>query len=106
MSQIFRFLRVLEYVGTRERLDQARETRGVKGMQDCGSGLKIYEAILGVVDQPMTGQVTRWALQNIVDAADGKLLPDNEPMRKGYTQAMQDLLAFISPETTSAGKPQ
>jgi hypothetical protein len=97
---IYRFLRVLEYVGTEERLREARERRQVKGTQAFGPGLKIYEGLVGDADQPVIGQIKLWAMQQIVGADEGRLYPDDDSMRDGYLSAIQDLLELITPPAT------
>ena len=94
---IYRFLRVLEYVGTEERLREARERRQVKGTQAFGPGLKIFEGLVGDADQPVIGQIKLWALQQIVEADEARLYPDDELMRNGYVNALADLLRLITP---------
>jgi hypothetical protein len=94
---IYRFLRVLEYVGTEERLREARERRQVKGTQSFGPGLKIYEGLVGDADQPVIGQIKLWAMQQIVAADEGHLYPDDDSMRDGFVNAMQELLELITP---------
>ena len=96
---IFRFLRVLEYVGTREALDRARENRQVKGTAAFNKDLKIFEGILGDADQPIVGQLKLWCLQQIVKASEGNLYPDDDSMRDGYVNAMQDILRLTLPES-------
>lgn len=99
---VFRFLRFLEYVGTREALDRAREMRAVKGTSPPGWGggeVRIYEAILGDADQPIIGQLKLWCLQQIVDAYEGKVFPDDDSKRDGYVEAIQDVLRFTLPES-------
>lgn len=96
--EIYRFLRVLEYVGTREGLDRARNFRQVKGAHSFDGEVKIYEAILGEADQPIIGQLKIWCLQQIVAATEGKLHPDDELYRGGYVEAVQDMLRFMLPE--------
>lgn len=97
-EQTYRFLRVLEYIGTAERLMEARERRGVKGVLHCGHGLSIYEGILGEAYSPATGQVRIKLCQMIVKAADE--MPQ-EPSTytpdyiAGYEAACQELMAFI-----------
>lgn len=98
-AKIFRFLRVLEYVGTREALDLARNHRQVKGTNAFTKDCKIFEGILGDSDQPIIGQLKIWCCQQIVAAADGELLPDEEARRDGYIQALQDVLRLTLPES-------
>lgn len=95
----FRFLRVLEYVGTREALDLARNHRQVKGTHSFTKDLKIFEAILGDADQPIIGQLKLWCMQQIVAASEGDLYPDDDSMRDGYVNAVQDILRFTLPES-------
>lgn len=95
----FRFLRVLEYVGTREALELARERRQVKGTHSFTKDLKIFEAILGDADQPIIGQLKLWCLQQIVKASEGNLYPDDDSMRDGYVNAMNDVLQLTLPES-------
>ena len=93
--QTYRFLRVLEYIGTAERLMEARERRGVKGVQRCGAGLTIYEGILGEAYSPATGQV-RLKLCQMIVAADEVLPQSNSPdYCEGYLAACQELMALI-----------
>jgi hypothetical protein len=99
MAQIFRFLRVLEYVGTREALDAARQHRSVKGSKEWSKDCKIFEAILGDADQPIIGQLKLWCMQQIVKAAEGNLYPDDDSMRDGYVNAMNDVLRLTLPES-------
>jgi hypothetical protein len=94
---IFRFLRVLEYVGTREALDSARKNRGVKGSRDAGPSLKIFEGIVGDSDQPVVGQLKKWCCEQLVAAADGELFPDNDSMRDGYVDAVREVLRLTLP---------
>lgn len=96
---IFRFLRVLEYVGTREALDLAREHRQVKGAHAFSKDCKIFEAIPGDTDQPTVGQLKLWCLQQIVAADEGELYPDDHSMRDGYLAAVNDILRFTLPES-------
>lgn len=95
----FRFLRVLEYVGTREALDRARAMRYCKGVIQPHADLKIFEAILGDADQPIIGQLKLWCLQQIVKASEGNLYPDDDSMRDGYVNAMNDVLCLTLPES-------
>lgn len=99
MAEICRFLRVLEYVGTREALTLARERRTIKGTFTGGPNLKIFEGIIGDADQPIIGQLKIWCCQQIVAAADGELLPDEEIRRDGYIEAVQDILRVMLPES-------
>ena len=94
---IYRFLRVLEYVGTEDRLREARERRQVKGTQAFGPGLKIYEGLVGDADQPVIGQIKLWAVKQIVEADEGRLYPDDDSMRDGYVNAIEELLHLITP---------
>lgn len=96
---IFRFLRVLEYVGTREALDLAREWRQVKGTHSFTKDCKIFEGILGDSDQPIIGQLKLWCMQQIVAADEGNLYPDDDSMRDGYTNAVNDILRLTLPES-------
>lgn len=96
--EIYRFLRVLEYVGTREGLDLARNFRQVKGTHSFDGEVKIYEGILGETSQPIIGQLKIWCLQQIAEAAEGKLFPDEELCRAGYVGAVHDMLRFMLPE--------
>lgn len=95
----FRFLRVLEYVGTREALELARERRQVKGTHSFTKDCKIFEAILGDADQPIIGQLKLWCMQQIVAASEGSLYPDDDSMRDGYVNAMNDVLQLTLPES-------
>jgi len=94
----YRFLRVLEYIGSAERLAEAKECRAVKGTQHFDKDLTIYEGILGDAASPVTGQMRLKLLQMIVKAADemplspGQYTPD---YREGYEAACQELLAMI-----------
>ncbi len=49
MNKRFRILRVLEYEGDREWIDDCIKRRGVKGTQVVGNRGQIREAILGDV---------------------------------------------------------
>lgn len=95
----FRFLRVLEYVGTREALELARERRQVKGTHAFTKDCKIFEGILGDFDQPIIGQLKLWCMQQIVAADEGELYPDDDSMRDGYINAVNDILRFTLPES-------
>lgn len=95
---VYRFLRVLEYVGTVERLNEARERRGVKGTQHFGGNLTIYEGILGDGFAPMHNQVRKKLCEMLVRAADELPLEPHvytEDYRTGYQAACQELLALI-----------
>lgn len=94
---IFRYLRVIEYVGTRERLQESIERRAVKGTTHFGPGLTIYEGIVGEGVQPMTGQVKLWACKQIVAADEGKLPFECDAARNGYLNAINDLLVLLEP---------
>lgn len=95
----FRFLRVLEYVGTREALDTARTMRYCKGVVQPHVDLKIFEGILGDSDQPIIGQLKLWCLQQIVAAVDGDLFGGDNERRDGYVEAIQDVLRLTLPES-------
>jgi hypothetical protein len=96
---IFRFLRVLEYVGTREALDLARERRQVKGVHAFTKDCKIFEAIPGDADQPIIGQLKIWCLQQVVKASEGSLYPDDDSMRDGYVNAVHEVLQLTMPDS-------
>ena len=98
-KQICRFLRVLEYVGTREDLTEARERRQVKGTSNFNARVKIFEGILGDADQPIIGQLKLWCCQQIVAAADGRLYAEKSEFRDGYVKAIQDVLRLALPKT-------
>lgn len=96
---VYRFLRILEYVGTREALDLAREHRQVKGTHAFNKDCKIYEGIAGSTDQPVIGQLTLWCLQRIVAADKGELYPDDDSMRDGYLAAINEILRLTLPDS-------
>lgn len=104
-EQLFRFLRVLEYVGTRDALQDHLERRSVKGVAPFQSGAKvrIFEGVLGEGAQPLTNQVQLYLMQQIAKAADSKLYPDNDDMRDGYINACQDILQFIGYQPKELG---
>jgi hypothetical protein len=94
----YRFLRVLEYIGTVERLTEARERRQVKGTAHFGKDLSIFEGVLGDACSPVTGQIRLRLCQMIVRADEE--MPINPSMYtpdfiKGYEEACQELLALI-----------
>ena len=93
--QIYRFLRVLEYFGTLERLEDARSRRGVKGTFRT-AGLTIHEGIVGDSIQPVYGQLKIWLLQQIVAVDEGHVFPDDTSKREGYLFAIQEVLDKIS----------
>lgn len=95
----FRFLRVLEYVGTREALDAARVMRYCKGVIQPHADLKIFEGILGDADQPIIGQLKLWCMEQIILADSGELFPDDYSKRDGYIEAVQDILRLTLPES-------
>ena len=95
----FRFLRVLEYVGTREALDLARTRRQVKGTHAFTKDCKIFEGILGDADQPIIGQLKLWCMEQIVLADSGELFPDDYSKRDCYIEAVQDILRLTLPES-------
>ena len=95
-EQICRFLRVLEYLGTREDLAKMREDRGVKSFRSALDGrVKIFEGILGDTDQPIIGQLKLWCMQQVSAVAVGRVYPDNDSMRDGYAEAVHDVLRLI-----------
>lgn len=90
----YNFIRVLQYVGTVERIAEARERRQVKGTQHFGKGLSVYEGILGDAAVPLTGQV-RLKLCQMIVKADGGMDYQPEAYRAGYADACQELLAML-----------
>lgn len=90
----YNFLRVLQYVGTAERLLEARERRTIKGTQHFGPGLTIYEGLLGDGAVPLTGQVRLKICQMIV-AVEESMEDKHVEFRAGYEAACQELLALI-----------
>lgn len=92
--QTYNFLRVLQYVGTAERLMEARERRVVKGTQRFGQGLTIYEGVLGDTAVPLTGQV-RLKLCQMIVAVDESMDDKHVEFRAGYEAACQELLAML-----------
>lgn len=93
-TQIYRFLRVLEYVGTVERLMEARERRQVKGTQHFGKDLTVYEGLLGDACSPVTGQIRLKLCQMIVKVEE-EMDANHVEYRAGYNDACQELMALI-----------
>lgn len=94
----FRFLRVLEYVGTAERLTEARERRAVKGTQHFGKDLSIYEGLVGDAAQPVVGQMRLKLCEMIVKLEEEmRTNPAVFPADycEGYEAACQELFALI-----------
>ena len=49
MPERYRQLRIIEYYGTREQIDEAITNRSVKGSKTLPNGLRIIEAMLGEI---------------------------------------------------------
>jgi len=92
----YRFLRVLEYVGTREALDRAREARFVKGCSPAGlhGGLRIFEAILGETSQPLEGQFKKKLMEMVIAHNDAEPGTDLRA-EAAYDLAVQEMLTFL-----------
>lgn len=91
-ERLYRFLRVLEYVGTRKEIDIQLERRSVKGRSPYGwqaGGLVIYEAVLGDVPQPVD---VRWMRDLLKSKASDPPFPDDDAMRQGWMVAIEGLL--------------
>ena len=95
LKPVYRFLRVLEYVGSQERLVEARERRSVKGTHHAGKDLTIFEGILGDAASPATQQVQLEICRMIVDAADNKLDDATPEFLVGWDAACQRLCKFL-----------
>ena len=91
----YTFTRVLQYVGSAARLQEARERRQVKGTTRFGKGLSIYEGILGDTAVPLTGQIRLKLCEMIVKADDELPFAHDRQYCTGYAEACQELLALI-----------
>lgn len=100
----YRFLRVLEYVGTLERVNEARERRAVKGTAHFGPNLAIFEGILGDAASPVVGQMRLKVCQMIVAADEAPANKESAEYHRGWTEACQEMLALIDlkPDTEPA----
>jgi hypothetical protein len=100
-EQLYRTLRVLEYVGERDALQVHFECRAVKGVSPLGwdaGKVRIFEAILGEYPQPLTDQVKVKLMQMILEALEGTSFPlevDTLDYRDGYAAACNEILQFI-----------
>ena len=95
-EKIYRFLRVLEYMGTAERIKESRERRSVKGTIRI-KDLVINEAILGDTDQLVAAMpktpVEEWLEKEMLDAIS--YFPDDDSTREGYVAALEAIKTFL-----------
>ena len=94
---LYRFTRVLEYIGTRTEIDRAIEMRQVKGTSPkpwAQGKLQIYEAVLGDCPQRADENLITHIRQMLSERIDKykTLFEDNPQKRAGYLLALYDIL--------------
>ena len=92
--RFFEWVRVLRYVGTREALDRAIEGRGVKGSapRHWSQGeVRIYEALLSEVPQPLPTTHLRELIKRKLEEAETRHF-DYGTEKQAYIRALNDVL--------------
>lgn len=97
-APLYRMVRVLEYIGTREAIDEAAARRGVKDYAHPHTGLTIRESSIGTFAPEMVGECQA-ALHEWVEQAEearGEAFTMNPEMARGFYRAVDDVKEMLN----------